>query len=94
MILIDKMPENCALCPLSYRDGYYSYEPMVCSILHEELYYFLDSRHKDCPLKSVDGLIEKIKNIEMLRCKDNSGNVFVLEKDLFKCIKEYCEMEE
>ena len=50
-------------------------------------------RMKDCPLRSVDGLIEEIKNTKALRCMDNLGNVFILEEDLYKIIKECCGME-
>lgn len=38
-------------------------------------------------IKSVDELIDEIKNAKMLRCKDNKGNIFVSEKDLFEFIK-------
>ncbi len=51
----------------------------------------MESKPDDCPVKSMDGLIDAIKTGEALRCKDTAGNIFTLNDHIFDIIKEYCE---
>ena len=44
--------------------------------------------------KSIDGLIEFIKESKALRCMGATKQVFIEEKDLFRIIKEYCGGEQ
>ena len=95
MILIDKMPDCCVNCPLAYEDMYFTHNtPLKCALgTYAPLGLPALRRHKDCPLKSIDDLIEAIEKAKMLRCKDNNKNVFVSEKDLFEFIQKYCGLE-
>lgn len=52
-----------------------------------------NKRSDRCPLKSIDGLLEALKEETALRCKDNVGGIFISEKDMGNIIKKYCEVE-
>ena len=52
---------------------------------------YIHKRHEDCPLKSVEGLIEKIKEY-WIQCDDLLQAPTL--RGIRKIIKEYCEVEE
>ena len=93
-VIVSEMPDNCLECPLSYFDYYFTDLPLRCPLMNDRIEVDKIKRHQDCPLKSIDGLIEKIKTTMALRCKDGQGNVFINEVDLFEIIKEYCDTNE
>ena len=78
------MPKSCWECPLTEKMSCFNFD-------------FEDSekRPKDCPLKSVEGLIEKINNLsDTIRGIRSDGNCFFTPEEVIKIIKEYCELEE
>lgn len=74
------MPENCSDCPINDSYG-------VCNILRESPD---DGKLDNCPLKSVDGLIDAIKTGTGIRCKDKLWNVFTSDEDIIEIIRKYC----
>ena len=90
------MPENCANCPLTYLDtgddAYWGLNEYRCVKDNGLIDIHDKERLDDCPLKSVDGLIDKIE-IEIC-----SRNYYTRETDtrdkIIEIIKEYCGMEE
>lgn len=77
-------PENCKNCYLSAGYG--------CEIKGQIMTTKeMESKPDDCPVKSIDGLIDAIKTADALRCKDSAGNIFTLNVYIFEIIKEYCE---
>lgn len=83
-----KMPESCVEC--DKRRFNKCYMNGVMAIEHE----YRNNNKKinpDCPLKSVDGLIEKIK--EHNEChRDEIDGLYM--NDILEIVKEYCEMED
>lgn len=91
-VIVNKIPDNCVECPLSYWDYYFSDLPLRCNLMSDHIEVTKSKRHEDCPLKSVDVLIEKIDK------KANSGQwsesvTYGMQKAI-AIIKEYCGMEE
>lgn len=76
-----EMPEYCYDCPC------HNSENGQCKITKD---YESMKRPFDCPLKSVEGLIEKIKEYNEFR-RDEIDEMYM--NDILKIIKEYCEME-
>lgn len=99
VIITEKIPENCKKCPLSYRDNYFSQNPpLQCNFVYAPLGLAEDERHNDCPLKSVDGLIEKIESINStdygsVSSYEAHNAVRDVKRDIIEIIKEYCGME-
>lgn len=80
-------PENCKNCYLGCGYG--------CEIKGKIMTTKeMESKPDDCPVKSMDGLIDAIKTGEALRCKDTAGNIFTLNDHIFDIIKEYCEEQD
>ena len=53
------------------------------------------SVHKDCPLKSVEGLIEKVEQLKKSCANDTYGKCMANAiSRVEKLIKEYCEVKE
>ena len=78
-------PENCKNCYLGCGYG--------CEIKGKIMTTKeMESKPEDCPVKTIDGLIDAIKTGDVLRCKDNLGNIFTSNSDIFEIIKEYCEI--
>ena len=81
------MPESCEKCQMSY-----DMQLSGCPILHKWSTTHEENRMDDCPLKSVDELIDKIE-IEIC-----SRNYYTRETDtrdkIIDIIKEYCEVNE
>lgn len=86
------MPENCMRCPMDYKTWGDTYN---CRIKFREIsrnkYEDSVERHKDCPLKSVDGLVEELTEYGNCQCDawDNS-----IIQGAIEIIEEYCEVEE
>ena len=86
-----EMPKSCVRCDLCDSGGY----RMALKRQTDKNIY---ERYKGCPLKSVDGLIEKLNKAGA----DNDKSVFknlhlsYIQglKDAMKIIKEYCGMED
>ena len=77
------MPKNCYNCPMCY-------DYMGCSITGNGLdWENCDKiRLEDCPLKSIDGLIEKITQ---LPTQENTEVQDMYQAyDVLRTIKEYC----
>lgn len=96
-VIMSEMPDDCLECPLSYFDYYFTDIPLRCPLMSDRIELDKTKRHKDCPLKSIDGLIEKLNKAGA----DNDKSVFKNLhpsyvqglKDVVKIIKEYCDME-
>ena len=93
VILTDmKMPNNCRECSFVIGKGGYRYCPKVvdddCRM--RDVSRNFKERHYDCPLRSVDGLIDEInKGV----CTVN----FFTEKAVaqaIEIIRDYCEVED
>ena len=97
-MIVNKMPDNCVECPLSYWDYYFSDLPLRCPLMSDHVEVTKSKRHEDCSLKSIDGLIEILNKVGA----DNDKSVFknlhpsYIQglKDAVKIIKEYCGMED
>lgn len=89
------MPSKCHYCGLKLRG--------TCPRLIKSVSVLQRARLEDCPLKSIDGLIERIEQTKLYKGK--SGNPYIdaygvgLDRyfDLgldraIKIIKEYCEV--
>jgi len=85
------MPKYCGSCDMS---GTGACRKWMCLTSLE----IGKKRAEDCSLKSIDGLIEKIENID--RYATNNGHDIWLKtpedikKEVVKIIKEYCGVEE
>lgn len=93
MILIDKLPRNCRVCAIPH----FVNNEIYCNITHHFVNEMVDCRDVDCPLKSIDGLIEKI--IEHRNKINAGGDEFMVGQllgidEVTEIIKKYCEMEE
>lgn len=95
------MPGKCADCKLTYLDtgddAYFGANEYRCVIDDSVIDCNVSEKAYDCPLKSVEGLIEQIRKHEFVHFKDNGG--YYMEpaeiKDVVETIiKEYCGMEE
>ena len=88
------MPKSCADCPVCHCKGkddpwnYYCVATMDDINIEE----WDKERYITCPLKSVDGLIEKIKNIDDEY--QSKRGVFLSATGCIQIIKEYCEVED
>lgn len=85
------MPDSCESCRLQFSNCDIRYNLGVI----ESTRLKLDKkRHPDCPLKSVEGLIEKIRKMP----NDNPSYWHTCDvvdrEDLIEIIKEYCEVSE
>ena len=89
------MPEDCASCDFRV-DGIgnihcgktYSRIGITCACYE---------RMKDCPLRSVEGLIEQIRRQEFAHFTDNGGYYMTpaeIKDVLETIIKKYCGLEE
>lgn len=76
------LPGSCNHCELN--DG------VKCNITGESWNWGMARRKSNCPLKSVDGLIEKIKDIEI----EPHPNGVLAKKKCIDEIKEYCGEEQ
>ena len=55
-----------------------------------------NGRDKECPLKSVDGLLEEIKDLFTLEVPEDDGDrfcTFIPLEDVLYTIKKYCEVK-
>ena len=81
------IPKECINCPLKNSDD-------NCLVQSWKLYdnwETWDDMKVTCPIKSINGLIKEIKNIDL----DKSTNDFYgMQKKIIKVIKEYCEVTE
>ena len=87
VILNIDMPESCNKCPLN--DGVH------CYITGKDWNWGMSKRRSDCPLKSVDGLIEKIENrryTNKFHFEQNANSTGLASA--IEIIQEYCEMED
>ena len=99
------MPENCANCPLTYLDtgddAYWGLNEYRCVKDNDLIDIHDKERLEDCPLKSVDELIELIESDESIttfeRFMTMGGfkfkNMIPVERVIY-IIKEYCGMED
>lgn len=89
------MPKDCGECDLclpqgKWIDGYQEYR---CAYTTDQVTY--DKKDVDCPLKSVDGLIDEIKllpNANTDYWNDNADTVD--REDLIDAIRGYCGEEQ
>ena len=77
------MPKSCAEC-----------HDQRCKVADEwDLFDWCDyERVEGCPLKSIDGLIEKIEQLPTI--EDSEGQDRYMAYDVLRAIKEYCEVKE
>jgi hypothetical protein len=78
------MPERCIQCSFHNNSNDY------CKIKYE--FASLVKGKNDCPLKSIDGLIEKIKEMPNRNPSYSHTCDVVDREDLIEIIKEYCEV--
>lgn len=90
-VIVTKAPKSCFECP--------AFATKACGLWDKAKTYSDQKtrRHEDCPLKSVEGLIERIRRQEFVHHTDNGG--YYMEpaeiKDVvISIIKEYCGLEE
>lgn len=91
------MLKHCYDCPICY-------DYMGCSITGNGLdWENCDKvRLENCPLKSIDGLIEKIQNVSDIEPLIQGGAYYgnrykkadQLKNEIIEIIKEYCEVKE
>lgn len=78
------MPERCHTCGLKLRG--------TCPRLIKSVSVLQKTRLEDCPLKSIDGLIEKITQ---LPTQENAEGQDIFQVyDVLRTIREYCEVSE
>lgn len=93
------MPENCANCPLTYLDtgddAYWGPNEYRCVKSNDPIDINDKERLDDCPLKSVDELIELIECEKSSFDKsDKAENALIYAYNTaIDIIKEYCEEE-
>ena len=83
------MPERCGECKFKIydRDG----DHYECKITGEISSWGIGHTKEYCPLKSIDGLIEKITQ---LPTQENAeGQDMFQAYDVVRTIKEYCEVK-
>ena len=80
-------PQHCYDCSVCY-------DYMACSITESRMDWKKcdKERHKDCPLKSIDGLIEKITQLPTQ--ENTEGQNMFQAYDVLRTIREYCEVSE
>lgn len=95
------MPESCASCDLTYLDtgddAYLGTNEHRCVVDDSVIDCNTSGREYDCPLKSVDGLIEQIRRQEFAHFTDNGGYYMTpaeIKDVLETMIKKYCGLEE
>lgn len=81
-----EMPRNCMFCPLYVRDS----ESKHCAVTDKWNAVSGINRLDDCPLKSIEGLIE-----EIVEKYGHSTSLEVLDTyhGIIGIIKEYCEVK-
>lgn len=101
-----EIPKSCGECGMSYREHYYSKDvPVMCPIVYSPLGLNIIEKHKNCPLKSLEGLIERLEQAKQYRgmtgksvidkCNVGLDRYFDLGLDkAIRIIKEYCGMED
>ena len=90
------MPNYCGQC-----GGCYDYEDdkYFCAISENSFDVYIDTfdakkikRHRKCPLKSVEGLIEKVEQLKKSCANDSYGKCMTNAISCVeKLIKEYCD---
>lgn len=95
------IPKNCASCDLTYLDtgddAYFGANEYRCVIDDSIIDCNASDRAYDCPLKSVEGLIEQIRRQEFAHFTDNGGYYMTpaeIKDVLETIIKRYCGLEE
>ena len=91
------IPKNCASCDLTYLDtgddAYFGTNEHRCVVDDSVIDCNTSEREYDCPLKSIDGLIEKIETDMSHYMYDDYGNTTTEHDVLVGIIKEYCGLE-
>ena len=96
------MPETCYSCKFCQEDDQLR---DYCGITYDAIWYGEKERLKDCPLKSVDGLIQKMKffakrqeEIALAINDENKRYAHIQVANAYhhcgQVIKEYCEVSE
>lgn len=89
-----KMPDNCRECSFAIGKGDYRYCPKVvdedCRM--RDVSRNFNERHYDCPLRSVDGLIEHIRKFSYpVHCDIDCHKHGMTMKHIEEVIRGYCE---
>lgn len=97
------MPKSCDVCSyMETNDDLMSsdYRYMYCGqpYMGDYVTDYVACRHPDCPLKSVDGLVERINKLAYSETEygieEFDASKIVRLDDLIEVIKEYCGMED
>lgn len=90
------MPESCSDCPICHCKGKDEPWNYYCSATMNDINIqeWDLTRNDNCPLRSVDGLIEKIETDMSHYMYDDYGNTTTEHDVLVGIIKEYCGLEE
>lgn len=96
-MIVKELPQGCDSCFCSYVDYCYEEYVLWCGALDECVTGNQYDRPNNCPLKSIDGLIEKINEQEFTH--HNGDNHWYMTPAEIKeivgnIIREYCEVEE
>ena len=97
VIIIEmKMPNNCRECSFVIGKGDYRYCPKVvdddCRM--RDVSRNFKERHYDCPLRSVEGLVEHIRKWSYpVHYDKNSFEHGMTMTGIEQAIREYCEVE-
>ena len=89
------MPKGCHECQ-KFLDGddYCIIQDLAMTGDEWDKYTF-DKQYKNCPLKSVEGLIEKVEQLKKSCANDSYGKCMTNAiSRVEKLIKEYCEEEQ
>ena len=93
-----KMPKNCYECSISHPKGLDEPWNYACFATMKDVTCDDDSRNRDCPLKSIDGLIKKIVNspsdVGQDMYKTKYDGAARRQNEIIEIIKEYCEVSE
>lgn len=83
------IPKTCYRCEFCREDDQLR---DYCSISYDGIWHGEKERLKDCPLKSVEELVEKIEQLPSIQ--DSEGQDRYMAYDVLRTIKEYCEVKE
>ena len=89
------MPKSCAECPICHPKG--KDEPWNFACFHKMLDIDInkwdEERHIDCPIKSIDGLINKVYQLDF-DYGDYYDHTSEIQDKVIATIREYCEVKE
>ena len=97
IVIKKQFPEKCEKCAFLDSTPHPTKNKMLywCGIKKDQL-LDISENYSLCPLKSVEGLIAKVRKLDtcQIKCVPDYSSEFVELEDVIEAIKEYCEVEE